>query len=252
MMEMLVSSRPGTLELLPALPEALDRGALWGVKGRNRVTVQGLRWDLGAGRVSCTLRSDIDQSITLIERHGINTVRTQVRVGASSLGPIARRIDLRRGVSTPILITLGQLPVGPPAPPASHGRLLSQGRPVIASSVRTQDGDMAAANVVDGDEASRWSSDYQDDQWIQVDLGSPRPIMGVRLDWEQAAGRDYAIEVSSDGRTWQTVVSVTDNSHSGWLDYPALKARGRYVRIDCKTQATTCGFSLREFQVFGR
>jgi len=85
-----------------------------------------------------------------------------------------------------------------------------------------------------------------------VDLGDSRTINEVKLNWEEAAGKDYDIEVSDDTNTWKTIKSVTNNSETGWLDYPGLKAKGRYVRINGKTRTTQYGFSLWEFQVFGR
>ena len=108
---------------------------------------------------------------------------------------------------------------------------------------------MAPSNAVDGDESTRWSSDYADDQWIMVDLGVVRNIGEVKLDWETAAGKDYDISVSADGHAWRVVRSVTGNTATGWLDYRGLKARGRYVRIDCKTRLTQYGFSLKELQL---
>jgi hypothetical protein len=108
MMEMLVCSSPGALELLPALPPTLTQGAISGVKGRNRVTVQSLSWNIADKSVYCTLESDIDQSITLIERSGINTITTGAPVSPSPLGQIARVVQLQAGVSVSISIGLGQ------------------------------------------------------------------------------------------------------------------------------------------------
>ena len=109
LMEMLVDSAPGMLELLPALPSTLDKGAIAGVKGRDRVTVQELNWDLNNKSVRCTLRSDIDQTITLIERDGIETITTDAKVGHSPLGQMARTLELKAGTTTTVTLTLGEL-----------------------------------------------------------------------------------------------------------------------------------------------
>jgi hypothetical protein len=124
MMEMLVCSSPDTLELLPALPQSLTQGSISGVKGRNRLTVQDLSWDTEKGSVNCTLKSDIDQDITLIDRDGIESVKVSVPKGGSTpsfqalpdtalsespLGKIARIIHLRAGMSTVINISSGHL-----------------------------------------------------------------------------------------------------------------------------------------------
>lgn len=129
---------------------------------------------------------------------------------------------------------------------------ISDGVPVVASSVTKEGGDeLIAENVVDGDEGTRWSSASSDNQWIYVDLGSSKSITDIKLDWEHAAGKDYDIEVSDDAQNWTLVKSVTGNKTTGWLDYPNLNTKGRYVRLNCKTRTTQYGFSLFEFQVFG-
>lgn len=109
MMEMLISSSPGVLEFLPALPPRLVHGAIAGVKGRNRTTVESLNWDMSANTVNATVKSDIDQEITLIERSGIKTLKSSAAVGTSPVGDIARVIRLKAGVSTPLSIELGNL-----------------------------------------------------------------------------------------------------------------------------------------------
>jgi alpha-L-fucosidase 2 len=91
MMEMLVASEPGVIELLPAIPAHLRKGEISGVKGRNRVTIQNLKWDLDAGTVECLLKSDIDQDITLIQRKA---------------AVVSRVLHLAKGVSTPLNIKL--------------------------------------------------------------------------------------------------------------------------------------------------
>jgi alpha-L-fucosidase 2 len=239
MMEMLVSSEPGRLEFLPALPDGLPKGSISGVKARCRVTVQNLAWDQVARTITAIVRSDIDQSVTLIERDGIDGIHTGAAVSDSSIGPIARLIQLKAGVSTPITLNIGRLRYRPPNV-ALH-------QPVNASS---DDGKNLPAAATDGDVGTRWASTNADNQWLSVDLGSSQPIDKVRLDWETSTAKDFDIEVSEDGKTWVTVKSVTSNDKTGWQDYTDLKAKGRYVRIDCKTRVTKYGFSLWEIQIF--
>src|SRR5882724_1345449 len=246
MIEMLVGSSPGVLELLPALPPTLDQGAISDVKGRNRVTVQNLSWNMENNSVNCILKSDIEQSITLIERDGISSISTSATVSASPIGQIARTIQLQAGVNTHISIGLGQLRSAVQV--ATPSVELSLKHPVTVSSVANES---LGANAVDGDETTRWSSAYKDNEWIYVDLGNSKTINEIKLDWEHAAGKDYDMEVSDDATTWKTVKSVTNNSSMGWLDYPGLNAKGRYVRINCKARTTEYGSSLWELQVFG-
>jgi len=69
--EMLLYSRPGLLELLPAVDERLPRGTLHGARARGRLRVERLRWDLPARHVELALVSDTDQTLTLRVRRGI-------------------------------------------------------------------------------------------------------------------------------------------------------------------------------------
>jgi hypothetical protein len=236
MIEMLVCSSPGTLELLPALPQSLDIGAISGVKGRNRVTVQSLSWNMGSSSVNCTLKSDIAQSITLIERNGIDTISTSATVSASPLGQIARVVQLQAGVSTNISIGLGQLK------PTN----LALNKPVTVSSVADN---TVGSNAVDGNTSTRWSSGYTDNEWIYVDLGSAKNLTGVKLTWESAYGRSYKIQVSNDATNWTDVYSTTTGD--GGIDQISFTASGRYVRMLGVQRATTYGFSLWEFEVDG-
>jgi len=96
MMEMLVSSGPGELELLPALPATLSKGSVSGIKGRNRVTVENLSWDMNHKLVSCILKSDTNQKITLVERAGIASIKTSAKLEPSPHGNIARIIQLNK------------------------------------------------------------------------------------------------------------------------------------------------------------
>src|ERR1700722_4939952 len=92
----------------------------------------------------------------------------------------------------------------PPHPVA----LLSQGRPVTASSVQPETS-WVPANAVDGNVQTRWSSNYSDPQWLEVDLGAPHPITKVVLDWETAFAVAFQIQVSDDGTTWTDLYSTT-------------------------------------------
>ena len=109
MMEMLISSSPGVLEFLPALPARLVHGSIAGVKGRNRTTVVSLNWDMSTNTLNAMVKSDIDQDITIIERSGIKTLKCDAPAEASPLGNMARIIRFKAGVNTPLAMELGDL-----------------------------------------------------------------------------------------------------------------------------------------------
>ncbi|MCO6008071.1 glycoside hydrolase family 95 protein [Actinoallomurus purpureus] len=97
--EMLVDSRPGIVELLPALPPEWSSGSLRGIVTRARVTLEELSWDLRDGTVRAVLRSTKEQSITLVCR------------GAREAAGRRRRVDLPS--RTPVTVTVRLAPGSP-------------------------------------------------------------------------------------------------------------------------------------------
>jgi endoglucanase Acf2 len=126
---------------------------------------------------------------------------------------------------------------------------LALNQPVTASSI--ENGGTLASYAVDGNSTTRWSTQFSDPQWIYVDLGSTYNITELKLNWENAAGKDYQIQVSGDATSWTTIQNVTGNTTSGWHDYPGLSGSGRYVRIYGTARVTQYGYSLFDFNVYG-
>ncbi|MFJ9539046.1 discoidin domain-containing protein [Streptomyces sp. NPDC101225] len=108
---------------------------------------------------------------------------------------------------------------------SAPGKDLALHRQATASSA--DEDDHEAGNATDGDPDSRWSSSFEDDQWIQVDLGSPVTFDRVAILWETAYARTYTVQVSDDGETWTDVKSV-DN------DTVPLKISVNGVRVFCR------------------
>ncbi|MET9730449.1 RICIN domain-containing protein [Streptomyces sp. NPDC006458] len=104
--EALVYTRPGILEILPALPDQLAKGTIRGVRGRNRVLVESLTWDTATRSATATVTSDITQDITLVCRRGINSLTTTAPVAPSPLGAHARKVTLTAGVRTQLTVGL--------------------------------------------------------------------------------------------------------------------------------------------------
>ncbi len=62
---MLVFSRPGRIDLLPALPAEWPQGEIRGILARGQITINRLAWDRSTGMVHLTLTSRKPQSIAL-------------------------------------------------------------------------------------------------------------------------------------------------------------------------------------------
>jgi len=148
-----------------------------------------------------------------------------------------------------LALVAGTLSVTAPAQAADV--LLSQGKPVTASS---SGGCCPAANAVDGDSATRWASVAgADPQWIYVDLGATAHVSRVRLQWDASCATSYEIDTSADHSIWNKIYA-TDAGKGGVEDLTTLDGSGRYVRMfgtkRCRTDASK-GYSLQEFGVFG-
>jgi beta-glucanase (GH16 family) len=119
------------------------------------------------------------------------------------------------------------------------------------SSVR---GNNQGAFAVDGNQSTRWESDWNDPQFLTVDLGSAYTLNRVEIDWEAAYATYYQIQLSDNQQQWTTASNITGSD--GGTDVIDLNgATARYVRM-YGTQRTTIGgaqygYSIFEFEVYG-
>lgn len=116
---------------------------------------------------------------------------------------------------------------------------------VTAKASSEERTDVGAMKVVDGDTGSRWSSQFADNQWLEIDIGGEKELIGLKLLWEAAFGKKYDILVSRDRQNWQKVFSQ-DSGTAGIEDIDFEKITARYVKLVLKERGTGYGFSLYE------
>ncbi|QIQ06333.1 discoidin domain-containing protein [Streptomyces liangshanensis] len=157
--------------------------------------------------------------------------------------------DRRRGLAVSVAATLiaSLLLLLPGNKADAAPTLLSQGKPVTASS--TENAGTPATGANDGNTGTRWSSAASDPQWIQVDLGSTVAVNQVVLNWETAYAKAYRIELSTNGTSWTQAYATTTSA--GGVETLTVSGNARYVRVTGTVRATQWGYSLWEFQVFG-
>ena len=127
---------------------------------------------------------------------------------------------------------------------------LAHGKTATASSTQFLTPHVPS-RAVDANSNTRWSSSYNDNNWIKVDLGAPQAIQRVILRWEAAFGRAYRIEVSNDNSSWTTVFA-TSTGDGGTDNISFAATTARYVRMQGVTRGTSYGYSLWEFEIFSR
>jgi len=145
-------------------------------------------------------------------------------------------------------------PAPVPAPPPSQqlpsGVDMSNPGVVIKGVTATSsavEGGNTAAKAIDGNMTTRWSSAQDDAAWIQFDFGAKTQIGYLKLSWENAYGKEYALQGSDDGQTWYQLRYVVGGK-GGTEEFFNLNANVRYVRLQGVARATTFGYSLFEVE----
>jgi len=119
--------------------------------------------------------------------------------------------------------------------------------------VTASDNNQAAANAIDGNPETRWTTgaDQAPGQWFQIDLAWPAEVSAVVLD-TSGSGSDYPhsyeIYVSNDTNKWDEPVA------EGKGDAPVMEIRckpktGRYVRIVQTGRKSGLWWSIHELKV---
>ncbi len=237
MMEMLAATKPGTLELLPALPNGPKKGSISGMLGKSQFTINNLTWDMDNRTVKVTLTSNIDQNLTLIQRSGIESITSDgVAIQNSPLGGIARVLPLQQGRTVTVNLTLTASRVN-----------LALGKPASASS--ESNSEQTAGKAFDGDLSTRWSASQNPDNWLQVDLGGTYNLSEVDLRWEASYAKAYKLQASTDGTTWRDM--YTQSNSPGGTEKLPVSGQARYVRMQGIQMSGQWGYSLYEMQVYG-
>lgn len=124
-----------------------------------------------------------------------------------------------------------------------------------ASSVQRSDAEknetFYAKNAIDQDPGTRWSSNFNEPQWLIMDLGEVYDVDRVIIGWESAYAASYNIEVSTDKKSWTEVYSTQEGK--GRTETVSFKPqKARYVKINCLKRKGQWGFSIWDIMVYGK
>ncbi|WP_406055247.1 discoidin domain-containing protein [Kribbella sp. NBC_00889] len=114
-----------------------------------------------------------------------------------------------------------------------------------ASGTASASGGTGATNVNDGNHDTAWTSG-QGDSWLQLDLGKPRSVNDVRVEWAEAYSPDYTVQVSNDGRTFTAVGRIGSPGGNQISRTRFATTTARYVRV-AMTGADS--FTVKELQL---
>ena len=123
------------------------------------------------------------------------------------------------------------------------------GKTVIASSVES--GEYVAANAVDGNVNTRWSSAFRDAEGIMVDLGEIKTGGSIRMYGEAAYAAQYTISWSQDNVNWYDAATSMRSSYSYETTNMFYNRPVRYIKVTMDRRGTVYGSSLYELEVLG-
>ena len=115
----------------------------------------------------------------------------------------------------------------------------------VASSV--EGSGLEAINAIDNNTSTRWSSNFTNNEWIYIDFITPKTFDTVKLNWENAYGKAYEIQISDDATNWTTI--YTETNSDGEIDIIGVgEQTARYVKMNGLQRGTGWGYSLWEFE----
>ena len=104
----------------------------------------------------------------------------------------------------------------------------------------------------DNNAGTSWDSAATDPQSIQVDMGAIKRVTRINLVWGANSGKDYTIQVSSDGTSWSTVATKTAMAAGARTDDITITGKkARFVKMVGTARTTTNGYSIQEMNVYG-
>ena len=121
-------------------------------------------------------------------------------------------------------------------------------KPVIPSSIENEGN--AAELVNDGSLNTRFSTLYENNQSLTVNLDGLFTINKVLINWEAAYGLEYDFQVSIDGENWDSIFTET-NGKEGLLEYNFNNINAKWARLLLNKRGTEWGFSIWELEIIG-
>ena len=129
-------------------------------------------------------------------------------------------------------------------------------QPVFAVAVRSsgdENDNNTAGKAIDGDLSSRWESAWgeevpnADNVWLEFDFGAKTALGAMKLYWENAHAKEYALYVSDDAQHWYQLRYIL-GSEGKTEQFLNLDTYARYLRFQGITRSTAYGYSLFEVE----
>ncbi|MBY7144401.1 beta-N-acetylglucosaminidase domain-containing protein [Virgibacillus sp. NKC19-3] len=115
-----------------------------------------------------------------------------------------------------------------------------------------------ASFLVDGDNSTRWASDYKDmtdfernDQWVEVELDQAVDMDRIVINWEAARASAYKILASDNGVDYEEIYAYDDDTRGTLVDVINLEdVNAKFIKIDMSQRITDYGYSIYELEIY--
>ncbi len=102
--------------------------------------------------------------------------------------------------------------------------------------------------AIDGKTSTGWWS-YQPNAEFIVEFEKNQTFNKVILNWSDKYARKYNIDISNDGKNWQTIHNEL-NGKTGTKTIKFNSISSKYLRINCLTRSSNNGYLLNELEVY--
>lgn len=124
---------------------------------------------------------------------------------------------------------------------------------IEAVDASSNDGNVPA-NTLDSSLSTRWSAEG-DGEWIRYELEEEADVTSIDIAWHQGDQRtaDFEVQVSSNGTSWTTVLSLTSSSGStlNLETYDVTDTVASWVRIVGYGNSSNDWNSITEVEIYG-
>ena len=121
----------------------------------------------------------------------------------------------------------------------------------MAAKASSTVGGNLPVGVIDGNYATRWSSQHKEDpQWIAVEMKKAREIHAITIRWESASASEYEVLISMDGQSWNSVATIRDGLQGEKRTLAFTPSKAKFIKVlGTKRAVPTFGYSIFEISV---
>jgi len=189
-----------------------------------------------------SIKIDSDSSKFILKQNHLKNFDLSL-TGKGGPGRFTVKIKNKAGITTSRTFNIDVVSDG-------KGNLASYfGNKVTATASENASPVLNAANLIDGDSLSRWSSVRCEEAFVLLDLQKKYDISKIQIFWEAAYAKHVEILASVDEKSWNTVYKNMNGN--GQLQEAAVTTTARYLKFILKDKPKgQRGFSIYELRVF--